>query len=101
MIVELYFGKQVKRCYTDIQGETEGVMDMNELKKNVQEALPDGLILDESVLEKIVGGINTGMTRQDLDALLAGAGIAGVDASSLMVGIAKPAPGGLGGKKTS
>jgi len=76
-------------------------MDMNELKKNVQEALPDGLILDESVLEKIVGGINTGMTRQDLDALLAGAGIAGVDASALMVGIAKPAPGGLGGKKTS
>ena len=76
-------------------------MDMNELKKNVQEALPDGLILDESVLEKIVGGINTGMTRQDLDALLAGAGIAGVDASSLMVGIAKPTHGGLGGKKGS
>lgn len=74
----------------------EGKMEMNEVKKKIQEALPDGMILDESVLEKIVGGINTGMTKQDLDDLLGMAGVKGLNTSSFMKSVSKPNPGGLG-----
>ena len=70
---------------------------MNELKKKVQETLPVGVILDEAVLEKIVGGISTGMTKKDLDTLLNSVGLGGTDLSdTLMVAISKPNPGGLG-----
>ena len=68
--------------------------DMSEIKAKIQEALPKGVIVDDAVLEKIVGGIQTGMTREDLDGLLTGVGLQSGILDSLAPGIAKPRPGG-------
>lgn len=67
---------------------------MDDIKKRIQDTLPKGLILDEAVLEKIVGGISTGMTKEDLDSLLSGAGLGNELTSDFLLGIAKPRPGG-------
>ena len=68
--------------------------EMSEIKDKIRQAIPKGVIVDEDVLEKIVGGIQTGMTRKDLDVLLAGAGLqSGVLDDLLIKGIAKPRPG--------
>lgn len=67
--------------------------EMSEIKKKIQEALPKGVIVDDAVLEKIVGGIQTGMTREDLDGLLTGVGLQSGVLDNLVMGIAKPRPG--------
>ena len=67
--------------------------EMSEIKDQIRQAIPKGVIVDETVLEKIVGGIQTGMTRKDLDVLLAGAGLQSGILDNLIKGIAKPKPG--------
>ena len=66
---------------------------MSMMKEKIREALPKGVIVDDAVLEKIVGGIQTGMTRKDLDGLLSGVGLQKGALDDLMRGIAKPRPG--------
>ena len=68
-------------------------MNMSEMKKQLQEALPDGLIVNEDVLEQIVGGVQTNMGRKEMDLLLAKAGIPAEYMPKLITAIAKPKPG--------
>ena len=68
---------------------------MDDIKKRIQDTLPKGLILDEAVLEKIVGGISTGMTKEDLDSLLSGAGL-GNELTSDFIGYSQAEAGRAG-----
>ena len=70
-------------------------MNMSELKKQMQEALPEGLIVNEEVLEQIVGGVKTNMDQKDLDMLLEKAGLPSMDIA-LFIAKPKPGPGGPG-----
>ena len=67
---------------------------MSEIKEKIKQAIPKGVIVDDAVLEKIVGGIQTGMTREDLNGLLTGVGLKSDILDGLNLGIAKPRPGG-------
>ena len=67
----------------------------SEIKDRIRQALPEGVIVNENVLEKIVGGIQTGMTKTDLEALLEDAGLQTGLLYDLQLAIAKPRPGGL------
>ena len=70
---------------------------MSEIKEKIKQAIPKGVIVDDAVLEKIVGGIQTGMTREDLNGLLTGVGLKSDILDGLNLGIAKPRPG-VGGR---
>ncbi|MBO5521635.1 MAG: hypothetical protein J5973_08180 [Eubacterium sp.] len=70
--------------------------EMSEMKDKIRQALPKGVIVDENVLEKIVGGIQTGMTKTDLEALLEGAGLQTGLLNDLQLAIAKPRPPKIG-----
>ncbi len=67
--------------------------EMSEMKEKIRQALPKGVIVDEAILEKIVGGIQTGMTREDLEVLLNGVGLKAGILDRIPMGISKPRPG--------
>lgn len=64
--------------------------EMSEMKDKIRQALPKGVEVDDAVLEKIVGGIQTGMTQTQLNDLLKSMGI---DRKIVLpAGISKPRP---------
>lgn len=50
-------------------------MEMSELRKKLQEALPEDAMIDEEILEQVAGGLPVGMDHEELMSRLSALGI--------------------------
>ena len=76
-------------------------MDMEKFKNKLKETIPNGVVIDKDLLDRVVGGVDAGLISESaVLAEIRNNGIVGLSnlGANLIVGVAKPdgTGGGLG-----